>query len=280
MMSAQAVMLIPALWDAVTVLSAPFLSALMQLDIASWFAVADGKGGDYAVRILQIIWIDVVLSGDNALVIALACRSLPPEKRLMGVVLGAGVAILLRVAFTVVVQSLLGVPWLKVVGGLLLLWIAIKLLTDRSHEEGAEEVASATSLIKAVQIIAVADVVMSLDNVLAIAAAARDDWRLVVFGLLVSIPIIIFGATLIGALLARFPILVWAGAALLGWIAGELFATDIALAAYANSFAAALGLGHHTFGLICAATGAAVVLGIGWALRRSRPSSVSATGRQ
>jgi YjbE family integral membrane protein len=252
----------------------------MQLDITSWFAVADGKGGDYAVRVLQIIWIDVVLSGDNALVIALACRSLPPAKRLMGVVLGAGVAILLRVAFTVVVQSLLGVPWLKVVGGLLLLWIAIKLLTDRSHEEGAEEVAPATSLIKAVQIIAVADVVMSLDNVLAIAAAARDDWRLVVFGLLVSIPIIIFGATLIGALLARFPILVWAGAALLGWIAGELFATDIALAAYANSFAATLGLGHHTLGLICAATGAVVVLAIGWALRRRRPSSVSATGRQ
>jgi YjbE family integral membrane protein len=176
------------------------------------------------LKVFGIIWINVILSGDNAVVIALACRGLPADKRQIGMVLGAGVAVALRILFTVVVASLLATPFLKIVGGLLLLWIAVKLLTD--DEDEGDHVKETDRLWHAVWTIAVADAVMSLDNVLAIAAVAKDSTVLLVLGLAVSIPLIVAGAALIMAILERAPVLVWAGAGLLGWVAGEMILSD------------------------------------------------------
>ncbi len=178
----------------------------------------------YGLPILQIIWIDILLSGDNAIVIALACRNLPPEQRRMGMLLGAGAAIGLRIIFALMITYLLGIPFLKIVGGLLLLWIGIKLATG--EDEAHEDVTGSDKLWGAVKTIAIADAVMSLDNVLAIAAASHGNVWLFIFGLLLSIPLIIFGAQLITSIIERFPIFIWLGAALLGWIAGEMIATD------------------------------------------------------
>lgn len=178
----------------------------------------------FAVAVLQIIWIDLLLSGDNAVVIALACRSLPARQKRVGIVLGAGLAVGLRILFAVVIAWLLQLPLLKLVGGLLLVWISVRLIVD----EGADhsDVEAADSLWRAVWTIAVADAVMSLDNVVAISAASHGNVWLFTFGLLLSIPLIIMGATLIMGVLARFPILVWAGATLLGWVAGGMVSTD------------------------------------------------------
>ena len=194
-----------------------------------WLELTFGDHSGTALAVLRIIGINIVLSGDNAVVIALACRALPRRARMAGILLGAGAAVVLRILFTVVVQYLLDVPWLQIAGGLLLFWIAIKLLV--TEEASEESVAAGGSLFEAVRIVAIADIVMSLDNVLAIAGAAKSappdqQMWLIVVGLLLSIPLVVFGATLIVALLSRFPILVWAGAALLGWIAGEMLISD------------------------------------------------------
>jgi YjbE family integral membrane protein len=197
-----------------------------------WLAWIDATFGDHAgtaLAVFRIIGINIVLSGDNAVVIALACRALPRRQRMVGIILGAGAAVILRIIFTVLVQFLLDVPWLQLAGGLLLFWIAVKLLV--AEEASEDSVSAGGSLLEAVKIVAIADIVMSLDNVLAIAGAAKSApadqqiW-LVVIGLLISIPLVVFGATLIMELLTRFPILVWGGAALLGWIAGELMVSD------------------------------------------------------
>ena len=177
--------------------------------------------------LLQIIWIDLLLSGDNAVVIALAVRSLPEKQRKLGILLGAGAAVGLRILFAIVVSYLLNIPFLKVVGALLLFWIAIKLAKGEDEEHG--DIAASDNLWKAVRTIAIADAVMSLDNVLAIAAAARGHFELFVFGLLLTIPLIIFGARMLSTILERFPILIWLGAALLGWIAGEMLLSDMAV---------------------------------------------------
>jgi len=179
------------------------------------------------VAVGKIIWINVLLSGDNALVIALACRGLAPRQRLWGMIFGASAAVVLRIVFTGIVATLMEWPYLKLVGGLALLVIAAKLLVpDEEDEEGVE---SASHLWAAVQIVVVADIVMSLDNVIAVAAAANGSAPLLVLGLAISVPLIVAGAALIMALLNRLPILVWAGAALLGWIAGDVIATDPAV---------------------------------------------------
>jgi len=177
------------------------------------------------LAVLQIIWIDVLLSGDNAVVIALACRKLPPSQRLWGIVLGTMVAITLRVVFTGAVTTLMSMPYVKLVGGALLLWIAVKLLGPEENDKNGH-IEPVDSLWRAVRIVAIADVVMSLDNVIAIAAAARGSYALLMFGLAFSIPLIMAGAALVIAVLERFPVVVWAGAALLGWIAGEIIAKD------------------------------------------------------
>ena len=171
----------------------------------SWIAAVFGSNGASVAALLKIIGINIVLSGDNAVVIALACRSLPPKQRAVGIALGAGAAIVLRIIFTVVVQSLLDVNFLKLGGGLLLFWIAVKLLLSEEADEDA--VAGGSTLWEAVRIVAIADVVMSLDNVLAIAAAAGGDQTLVIIGLLISIPLVIFGSTLIIGLIAQEPVL-------------------------------------------------------------------------
>ncbi len=180
------------------------------------------------VAVGKIIWINVLLSGDNALVIALACRNLEPKQRFWGMILGAAAAVILRIIFTGIVATLMGLPYLKLVGGLALLVIAAKLLVP--EEEDEDSVKSASHLWAAIQIVVIADIVMSLDNVIAVAAAAKGSVPLLVLGLAISVPLIVAGAALIMALLTRLPILVWAGAALLGWIAGEVIATDPAVA--------------------------------------------------
>lgn len=187
----------------------------------------DFASSAFWTSLLQIIWIDLLLSGDNAVVIALAVRSLPEKQRKVGIWLGAGAAVGLRIIFAVVVSYLLNIPFLKVVGALLLFWIAIKLA--KGEEEAHGEIEASDNLWKAVRTIAIADAVMSLDNVLAIAAAARGHFELFVFGLLLTIPLIIFGARLLSSVLERFPILIWLGAALLGWIAGEMLLSDMAV---------------------------------------------------
>jgi YjbE family integral membrane protein len=179
------------------------------------------------VAVGKIIWINVLLSGDNALVIALACRGLAPRQRLWGMIFGAGAAVILRIIFTGIVASLMELPYLKLVGGLALLVIAAKLLVPEQEDE--DSVQSASHLWAAIQIVVVADIVMSLDNVIAVAAAANGSVPLLILGLAISIPLIVAGAALIMALLNRLPILVWAGAALLGWIAGDVIATDPAI---------------------------------------------------
>ena len=208
-----------------------------------WFGSLFGAHAATAIAVLKIIGINIVLSGDNAVVIAMACRGLPPEKRKMGIMLGAGAAVILRIIFTVFIVYLLDVPWLKLVGGLLLLWIAIKLLTDEGH---GDDVEAGSSLWEAVKIVAIADIVMSLDNVLAIAGAAESapaDQRLmlIILGLIISIPLVVAGSSLIIGLLTRYPILVWAGAALLGMIAGELIATEPVLKPYLSQLRDMLG---------------------------------------
>jgi YjbE family integral membrane protein len=184
---------------------------------------------EYWLSVLKIIWIDILLSGDNALVIALACRNLPDQQRKWGMILGAGAAVTLRVVFATIIVVLMTIPYLKLVGGLALLVIAAKLLVPH-HED--EDVDAASNLLQAVWLIVLADVVMSLDNVIAIAAAADGSISLLIFGLVVSIPLIIAGAALIMAVLDRLPVLIWAGAALLGWIAGHVIATDIGVEPY------------------------------------------------
>jgi YjbE family integral membrane protein len=176
------------------------------------------------VAVGKIIWINVLLSGDNALVIAMACRGLAPRQRFWGMILGAGVAVILRIIFTGIVATLMGLPYLKLVGGLALLVIAAKLLVPEHEDE--DDVDAAAHLWAAIQIVAIADIVMSLDNVIAVAAAANGSVPLLVLGLAISVPLIVAGAALIMALLTRLPALVWAGAGLLGWIAGEVMATD------------------------------------------------------
>ena len=174
----------------------------------------------------KIIWINVLLSGDNALVIAMACRGLAPRERLWGMVIGAGIAVVLLIAFTGVVAKLMVLPYLKLVGGIALFVIAAKLLVP---EEEGDDVTAGTSLWHAIRIVVIADIVMSLDNVIAVAAAANGQMSLLILGLAVSIPMIIAGAALIMLVLDRFPILIWLGATLLGWIAGDVIETDPAV---------------------------------------------------
>jgi len=174
----------------------------------------------------KIIWINVLLSGDNALVIAMACRGLAPRQRMWGMVIGAGIAVVLLIAFTGIVAKLMVLPYLKLVGGIALFVIAAKLLVP---EDEGEDVTAGTSLWHAIRIVVIADIVMSLDNVIAVAAAANGQMSLLILGLAVSIPMIIAGAALIMMVLDRFPILIWLGATLLGWIAGDVIETDPAV---------------------------------------------------
>jgi YjbE family integral membrane protein len=180
------------------------------------------------LAVLQLVFADLLLSGDNAVIIALACRGLPAHQRRWGIVLGAGAAVLLRIVFVGVVAELMLLPYLKLIGGIALVVIAAKLIVP--DDPGKDEVQAAAHLWRAVAVIVVADLVMSLDNVIAIAAIAQGSALLLVIGLALSIPLIMAGAALITVLLDRFPIFIWAGSALLGWVAGSVMATDPAVA--------------------------------------------------
>jgi YjbE family integral membrane protein len=212
----------------------------------------------------QIVLINVLLSGDTAVVIAMACRGLAPRQRLLGVAIGSGTAAVLLIVFALIITPLLLLPYVKLIGGLALIYIAVKLLIPETA--GEEDVEAATHLWRVVRIVALADIILSLDNIIAVAAVARGNLALLMTGLAISIPIVFLGATLMMALLERFPLLVWAGAALLGWIAGETIATDPAVAGY---LIADIGetLAHQA---AIAAAGAAtlLVIGAGLLLRR------------
>ena len=186
------------------------------------------------VALGQIIWINILLSGDNAVVIALACRALPERQRRLGIILGTLPAVVLRIIFAFFVAYLMATPYLKIVGGILLFWIAVKMVLPEEHGEAGEGEAAA-NLWAAVRTIVIADAVMSLDNVIAIAAAAKGSFMLLVLGLAISMPLVIFGSALVLKVLTKFPLLVWLGGALLGWIAGEVVVTDPAIAEWTHS---------------------------------------------
>jgi len=224
------------------------------------------------IAVVQIIFVNIILSGDNAVVIAMACLTLPPKQRLWGMILGAGVAVLLRVIFTLLIAQAMEYPYLKLVGGALLFYVAIKLVTEDADgdDEGVE---SAHTLWRAVRIVAIADIVMSLDNVIAIAAAAQTAAAvvdlahasavktiLITFGLATSVPLIVAGSAILMALLERYRVLVWGGGALLGWIAGDVMVKDVALADWLSEPVVEL---LHSWG---GAVGAIIVLGAGYVL--------------
>lgn len=213
---------------------------------------------DFWIGLLKIIWINIILSGDNAVVIALAARSLPPHQQRKAVFLGSGAAVILRIALTVVAAKLLQLSFLQVVGGLLLLWIGVQLLSEEEDGEGQSK--EHGSLMAAVRTILIADLVMSLDNVIAVAAAAKGSMLLLVLGLAISIPLVIFGSTLMIRLMERFPIIVTFGAGLIGWVGGETIVSDVAL----KDFAASNAWLHYAG----AVAGAALVVLLGRALQK------------
>lgn len=240
------------------------------------FLFTDMMQWAFWVAVGQIIWINILLSGDNAVVIALACRTLPPRQRFWGILLGAGAAVLLRIFFTIIIAQIMTMPYLKLAGGLALLWIAVKLIVP-SEEHGEGSVKAGDTLMRAIWIVTIADIVMSLDNVIAIAAAAESaamrvdaahalaiKTTLIVFGLTTSVPLIIAGSALLMTVMERFPILVWAGAALLGWVAGEIMVKDAFVIGY---------LGQDLVDRIhlwTAAAGALFVVAVGWLVRRTK----------
>lgn len=191
------------------------------------------------VAVVQIVWIDVVLSGDNAVVIAMACRDLPARQRRLGMIIGAGTAALLLVIFTLVVSALLQLRWLRVVAAGLLILIAVKLL-DSTPDRATESAQAAKGLWRAVGLVVAADVIMSLDNAVAVAAVANGRYVLLGVGLAISVPIVVAGSAIVLELMRRFPIIVWAGAAILGWVAGDLLVSDPVVAPHLSALAPAV----------------------------------------
>jgi YjbE family integral membrane protein len=222
--------------------------------------------GEFWFRWIQIVILDLTLAGDNALVIALAVRKLPPKQQWQGRIWGTFGAVALRIVFIAIISLLLGITLLQAAGGLILLWIAVKLLSQEGHAESEHQVRQGSSLLEAIWIIIVADVVMSLDNVLAISGAAHGDMTLVIFGVGLSIPIVIWGSGLLARLMARFWWIVDLGAAILGWVAGEMILGDRVVQEW---------LGGHPSPLVTRAVQGAlailvIVVGRLWARRRSR----------
>jgi YjbE family integral membrane protein len=236
------------------------------------------------VAVVQIIWIDLILSGDNAVVIAMACRGLPPRQRRKGMIIGAGVAAALLIVFTITVSALITLPFLRLISACALLWIAIRLVGPDQHDE-ADNPQAAESLWRAVRIVVVADVIMGLDNAVAVAAVANGRYVLLGLGLAISIPIVVAGSAVVLALIERFPIIVWAGGAVLGWVAGELFVSDPVIESRLSALAlgdpAILGLPRRfadqlslsladlAFGLL----GALIVILAGAAWRHAQPAA-------
>ena len=215
---------------------------------------------DFWIGLLEIIWINIILSGDNAVVIALAARSLPPEQQRRAILIGSGAAVVLRIGLTLVAAKLLALPWLEIAGGLLLIWIGIQLFEQGGDDDEGGEAKAHGSMAAAVRTILLADLVMSLDNVIAVAAAAHGSQVLLILGLAISIPLVIFGSTLMIKLMERYPVIVLAGAALIGWVAGETIISDVALKDMTS--------GHPWMHYVAAALGAMLVLALGKARAR------------
>jgi len=238
--------------------------------------MVDLASPDFWLALGKIVWVNILLSGDNAVVIALAARSLPPQQQKQAIMIGSGAAIALRIVLTLVAAQLLLLPYLKLIGALLLLYIGVTLLLPEDEsDDGGSGVTS--SMATAVRTILIADLVMSLDNVIAVAAAANGNVPLLIIGLATSIPLVIFGSTLLLKVIERFPAIVWAGAALLGFIAGEISVTDPAVVGWFAEQEAALGLGGHRLQVLAGAVGAALVLGVGKVLLSRRASLADST---
>ncbi len=215
--------------------------------------------------LLKIIGINIILSGDNAVVIALAARSLPDKQQKQAIFWGSGAAIVMRIVLTLFAVALLQLPWLKMIGSVLLLWIGVKLLLDEDDGEGG--VKSHDSMLAAIKTILIADLVMSLDNVIAVAAAAKNDTLLVMIGLAISIPLIIYASTLLIKVMERFPIVITIGAALIGWVAGEMAWDETVIKPFTSQY-------PHWFEYLAAAVGAVLVVAVG-KLMAKRGNSVS-----
>jgi len=228
------------------------------------------------IGLLKIIGVNVILSGDNAVVIALAARSLPQKQQKQAVFWGAGAAIVLRIILTLFAVALLTLPWLKIVGSLLLFWIGIKLLIP---EEDDGEIEASDQLLAAIKTILVADLVMSLDNVIAVAAAAGGSVILLVLGLAISIPLVIFGATLLIKLMERFPVIITIGAGLIGWVAGEMLVADSALEGWFTGLGVQYVDGHPKVGgfsleILAGIVGIVIVVALGTLLARRKSEAV------
>lgn len=232
--------------------------------------ISNFEQATFWVAILEIIAANFLLSGDNAIIIAMACRALPRPQRVRGIAIGAAAAVLLRIAFTGIIARLLELPYVKIAGGLALLYIAARLLVP--DEEDAGDVVAGRHLWHAVRIIVVADIVMSFDNVLAIVQIASGNLLLLIFGLGLSVPLVIVGATFLTAVLDRFPILVWAGSALLGWVGGQTIVDDKDF----DALIAVTGLYASHAALIGAGVGAVAVVVVGGLWRRWRLASSNA----
>jgi YjbE family integral membrane protein len=222
---------------------------------------------DFWLGLGKIIWINIILSGDNAVVIALAARSLPAHQQKQAILWGTAGAVVFRIVLTVVAAKLMALPWLQIVGGLLLLWIGVQLLSETSEDEGSTK--EGGGLMTAIRTILIADVVMSLDNVIGVAAAAKGNTSLLIIGLAIAIPIVIFGSTLMIKLMERFPIIITLGAALIGWVGGETIMSDVAL----KSFATANPALHY----VAAALGAVFVIALGRFLQRKNHIKTNAS---
>lgn len=214
----------------------------------------------------SIVLANIVLSGDNAVVIAMAARTLKPEQRSKAIFWGSAAAIVMRIVLTIVAIQLLTLPYLKIIGAVLLVYIGVDLL--KGEDDGDGEGKEINGMAAAIRTILIADLVMSLDNVLAVAAAAKGNLPLLVLGLLISIPLIIFGATLLTKVMERFPIIITIGAALLGFLAGEMLVTDPA-------FTAQFGAASHATEWIAGVIGAALVVALGTYMAKRHPSSES-----
>ncbi len=218
---------------------------------------------NFWIGLLKIVWINIILSGDNAVVIALAARSLPAHQQKKAILFGSGAAVVLRIALTLVAAQLLQMSFLQVVGGLLLLYIGVQLLSEDDDEGGHGS--EGGGLMAAVRTILIADVVMSLDNVIAVAAAAKGSNLLLMIGLAISIPLVIFGSSLMIRLMERFPIIVTLGAALIGWVGGETIVSDVALKEIAME--------NPWLHYVAAAAGAIFVVLLGRALQKRHKSA-------
>lgn len=213
------------------------------------------------LALLEIVWVNILLSGDNAVVIALAARTLPENQQKKAIAIGSGAAIVMRIILTLVAAKLLMLPYLKIIGAVLLVYIGVSLVNSDDGEDGHAK--QHASLLSAIRTILVADLVMSLDNVVAVAAAAHGDTTLLIIGLALSIPLVIFGSTLLLSVIEKFPVIVWLGAALLGYIAGEMFVGDPVIEPRSEHWATLVNMSHHQFGIAMGVLGAILVIVLG-----------------